>query len=227
MYMFAIKSCVQKVRACTRRTAGVLGKLFAEFHCGSLRGVTFSTWRKSPKTRTGRGCFDSPSPCEPSPATTEVGLRSPFWNPLRVVQCLPLPMDFLAKINLAQKRRWFVDSLPSLGGNQRGTAHGSSLAVQGWGFKRGGEIAIPDPFVILCILSVHTESMPAERPAVGHRERAISKTPQCPSTARLPYLPHQNHKTCFRAKQKQVCCFHFTGFISSIFSIVNTVRKRE
>ena len=36
--MFATNSCVQKVRACTRRTAGVLGKLFAEFHCGSLRG---------------------------------------------------------------------------------------------------------------------------------------------------------------------------------------------
>ena len=50
----------------------------------------------------------------------------------------------------------------------KGTAHGSSLAVQGWGFKRGGENAIPAPFVILCILSVHTESMPAERPAVVH-----------------------------------------------------------
>ena len=103
MYMFAIKSCVQKVRACTRRTAGVLGMLFAEFHCGSLRGVTFSTWRKSPKTRTGRGCFDSPSPCEPSPATTEVGLRSPFWNPLRLVQCLTLPTDFFAKNKLGTK----------------------------------------------------------------------------------------------------------------------------
>ena len=76
---------------------------------------------------------------EPSPATTEVGSRSPFWNPLRVVQCLPLPMNFLAKIDLAQKRLWFAEALPSLGGNQRGTAHGSSLAVQGWGFKRGGD----------------------------------------------------------------------------------------
>ena len=103
MYMFAINSCVQKVRACTRRTAGVLGKLFAEFHCRSLRGVTFCANRKSPKSRTGRGCFDSPSPCEPSPATTEVGLRSPFWNPLRLVQCLTLPTDFFAKNKLGTK----------------------------------------------------------------------------------------------------------------------------
>ena len=109
---------------------------------------------------------------EPSPATTEGGSRSPFWNPLRVVQCLPLPMNFLAKIDLAQKRLWFVEALPSLGGNQRGTAHGSSLAVQGWGFKRGGENAIPAPFVILCILSVHTESMPAER--VGSESMQIA-----------------------------------------------------
>ena len=103
MYMFAIRSCVQKVRACTRRTAGFLGMLFAEFHCGSLRGVTFCANRKSPKSRTGRGCFDSPSPCEPSPATTEVGLRSPFWHPLRLVQCLTLPAAIFAKTNLVQK----------------------------------------------------------------------------------------------------------------------------
>ena len=183
--MFAIKSCVQKVRACTRRTAGVLGKLFAVFHCGSLRGVTFCANRKSPKSRTGRGCFDSPSPCEPSPATTEVGLRSPFWNPLRVVQCLPLPMNFLAKIDLAQKRLWFAEALPSLGGIQRGTAHGSSLAVQGWGFKRGGEIAIPAPFVTLCILSVHTESMPAERVGSWSPRKSHIKNAAMPSPRRV------------------------------------------
>ena len=40
---------------------------------------------------------------EPSLATTEVGLRSPFWNPLRMVQCLTLPTDFFAKINLVKK----------------------------------------------------------------------------------------------------------------------------
>lgn len=91
-------------------------RFFAVSHCRSLRGVTFSTWRKSPKTRTGRGCFDSPSPCEPSPATTEVGLRSPFWNPLRLVQCLTLPTDFFAKINLVKKRRWLAEALPSLEG---------------------------------------------------------------------------------------------------------------
>lgn len=119
-------------------------RFFAVSHCGMLRRVTFCANRKSPKSRTGRGCFDSPSPCEPSPATTEVGLRSPFWNPLRLVQCLTLPTDFFAKINLTQKRRLIAEALPSLGGIQRGTAHGS-------------------PFVILCILSVHTESMPAER----------------------------------------------------------------
>ena len=101
--MFAIKSCVQKVRACTRRTAGVLGKLFAEFHCGSLRGVTFCANRKSPKSRTGRGCFDSPSPCEPSPATTEVGLRSPFWNPLGVGAVFDVAAYFSAKISRASK----------------------------------------------------------------------------------------------------------------------------
>ena len=60
------------------RTAGCsaerFGQVFAETCCRSLRGVTFSTRRKSPKTRTGRGCFDSPSPCQPSPATTKVGL---------------------------------------------------------------------------------------------------------------------------------------------------------
>ena len=40
---------------------------------------------------------------EPSPATTEVGLRSPFWNPLRLVQCLTLPTDFFAKNELGTK----------------------------------------------------------------------------------------------------------------------------
>ena len=165
--------------------------LFAVSHCRLLRWVTFSTRRKSPKTRTGRGCFDSPSPCEPSPATTEVGLRSPFWNPLRLVLCLTLPIDFLAKIDLAQKRRWFVEALPSHGGNQRGTAHGSSLAVQGWGFKRGGENAIPAPFVILCILSVHTESMPAERVGIAilrkglHRTRAPRAAPPQRSSVKI------------------------------------------
>ena len=128
----------------------------------ALRGVTFCANRKSPKSRTGRGCFDSPSPCEPSPATTEVGLRSPFWNPLGMVQCLALPTAFSAKISRALKMAQVSRSFAALGGNQRGTAHGSSLAVQGWGFKRGGENAIPAPFVILCILSVHTESMPTE-----------------------------------------------------------------
>ncbi len=137
-------------------------RFFAVSHCRSLRGVTFSTWRKSPKTRTGRRCFDSPSPCEPSPATTEVGLRSPFWNPLRLVQCLTLPTDFFAKINLVKKTTLVSRSFAILGRNRRETAHGFSSAVQGWGFKRGGENAIPAPFVILCILSVHTESMPTE-----------------------------------------------------------------
>ena len=99
---------------------------------------------------------------EPSPATTEVGLRSPFWNPLRLVQCLTLPTDFFAKINLVQKTTLVSRSFAILGRNRRETAHGFSSAVQGWGFKRGGENAIPAPFVILCILSVHTESMPTE-----------------------------------------------------------------
>ena len=99
---------------------------------------------------------------EPSPATTEVGSRSPFWNPLRLVQCLTLPTDFFAKINLVQKTTLFSRSFAILGRNRRETAHGFSSAVQGWGFKRGGENAIPAPFVILCILSVHTESMPTE-----------------------------------------------------------------
>ena len=58
-------------------------RFFAVLHCRSLRGHTFCVNRKYAKNHTGRGCFDSPSPCEPSPATTEVGLRSPFWNPLR------------------------------------------------------------------------------------------------------------------------------------------------
>ena len=56
---------------------------FGVTDCRSLRGHTFCVNRKYAKNHTGRGCFDSPSPCEPSPATTEVGLRSPFWNPLR------------------------------------------------------------------------------------------------------------------------------------------------
>ena len=89
-----------------------------------------------------------------------------------MVQCSTLPTDFFEKINLTQKRRLIAEALPSLGGIQRGTAHGSSLVVQGWGFKRGGENAIPAPFVILCILSVHTESMPAER--VGSESMQIA-----------------------------------------------------
>ena len=101
--MFAVKSCVQKVRACTRRTAGVLGMLFAEFHCGSLRGVTFCANGKSPKSRTGRGCFDSPSPCEPSPATTEVGLRSLFWNPPEVGAVFNIAGSYFCKDKFGAK----------------------------------------------------------------------------------------------------------------------------
>ena len=89
------------------RVRGELRELFNEFFavsdCRSLRGVTFSTRRKSPKTRTGRGCFDSPSPCEPSPATTKVGLGPLLIPPREMVQCLALPTDFFAKINLARK----------------------------------------------------------------------------------------------------------------------------
>ena len=77
--------------------------LFGVTNYRSLRGHTFCVNRKYAKNHTGRGCFDSPSPCEPSPATTEVGSRSPFWNPLRVVQCLTLLAAIFAKTNLAQK----------------------------------------------------------------------------------------------------------------------------
>ena len=80
---------------------------------------------------------------EPSPATTEVGLRSPFWNPLRMVQCLTLPTDFFAKINLVQKTTLVSRSFAILGRNRRETAHGFSLPVQGWRFLGGGESGIP------------------------------------------------------------------------------------
>ena len=201
--------------------------LFAVFHCGSLRGVTFSTRRKSPKTRTGRGCFDSPSPCEPSPATTEVGLRSPFWNPLRMVQCLTLPTDFFAKINLVQKttlvsRSFAIPWRESKGNRARFLFGGSRVGIQKGRGKRN-----PRPFCD----SLHTfcSHRKYARGATGSAtlRKTVSQTLQCPVHGAPPYLPHQNHKTCFRAKQKQACCFHFTGFISSIFSIVNTVRKRE
>ena len=98
---------------------------------------------------------------EPSSATTEVGLRSPFWNPLRLVQCLTLPTDFFAKINLVQKRRWLAEALPSLvriSGNRARFLFGGSR----WGIQKGRGKRNPRPFVILCILSVHTESMPTE-----------------------------------------------------------------
>ncbi len=133
----------------TRRGLGIAAfetRFFAVSHCRSLRGVTFSTRRKSPKTRTGRGCFDSPSPCEPSPATTEVGLRSPFWNPLRMVQCLTLPTDFFAKINLVQKttlvsRSFAIPWRESKGNRARFLFGGSRVGIQKGRGKRN-----PRPF---------------------------------------------------------------------------------
>ena len=56
-----------------------------------------------PKSRTGRGCFDSPSPCEPSPATTEVGLRSPFWNPPEVGAVFNIAGSYFCKDKFGAK----------------------------------------------------------------------------------------------------------------------------
>ena len=95
------------------------------------------------------------------------------------------------------------------------------------GFQKGRGKRNPRPFCD----SLHTfcSHRKYARGATGSAtlRKTVSQTLQCPVHGAPPHLPHQNHKTCFRAKQKQVCCFHFTGFISSIFSIVNTVRKRE
>ncbi len=124
----------------------VLDGLFTVSDCRLLRRVTFCANRKSPKSRTGRGCFDSPSPCEPSPATTEVGLRSPFWNPLGLVQCLTLPADFSAKNNLAQKRRWLAEGLPSLEGIQGKPSQWFLLGGSRVGFQKGRGKRNPRPF---------------------------------------------------------------------------------
>ena len=83
---------------------------------------------------------------EPSPATTEVGLRSPFWNPLRMVQCLTLPTDFFAKINLVQKttlvsRSFAIPWRESKGNRARFLFGGSRVGIQKGRGKRN-----PRPF---------------------------------------------------------------------------------
>ena len=192
--MFAIKSCVQKVRACTRRTAGVLGKLFAEFHCGSLRGVTFCANRKSPKSRTGRGFFDSPSPCEPSPATTEVGLRSPFWNPLRLVQWLTLPASIFAKTNLVQKTALDSRSFAILWRESKGNRARFLFGGSRVGFQKGRGNRNPRPFCD----SLHTfcSHRKYARGATGSAtlRKTVSQTLQCPVHGAPPHLPIKNAK---------------------------------
>ena len=110
------------------------------------------------------------------------------------------------------------------------------------GFQRG--IAIP---LWLLRVRVHRERGRSEHPPPvrlfgdflfaqkvtprSDRQLVTAKEPyqkRCIARPRRsPASPNQKQQACFRAKQKQVCYFHFTGFISSIFSIVNTVRKRE
>ncbi len=128
------------------KNAAFLIGFFAATNCRSLRGVTFCANRKSPKSRTGRGCFDSPSPCEPSPATTEVGLRSPFWNPLGMVQCLALPTAFSAKISralkMAQVSRSFAIPWRESKGNRARFLFGGSRV----GFQKGRGKRNPRPF---------------------------------------------------------------------------------
>ena len=97
-------------------------------------------------TKPLRGCRDFLFECEPSPATTEVGLRSPFWNPLRLVQCLTLPASIFAKTNLAQKTALDSRSFAILWRESKGNRARFLLGGSRVGFQKGRGKRNPRPF---------------------------------------------------------------------------------
>ena len=132
---------------------------------------------------------------------------------------------FCTKFIFAKKSVGNVKHCTNLRGFQKGDRNPTSV-VAGEGSQGEGESKHPLPVRVFGdFLHVEKVTPRSDRQLVTAKE-PYQKRRNAQSTAR-PRVSPSKCKTCFRAKQKQVCCFHFTGFISSIFSIVNTVRKRE
>ena len=132
---------------------------------------------------------------------------------------------FCTKFIFAKKSVGNVKHCTNLRGFQKGDRNPTSV-VAGEGSQGEGESKHPLPVRVFGdFLHVEKVTPRSDRQCDTAKNRVSNAA--MPSPRHVPRIPHQKRKTCFRAKQKQACCFHFTGFISSIFSIVNTVRKRE
>jgi len=132
---------------------------------------------------------------------------------------------FCTKFIFAKKSVGNVKHCTNLRGFQKGDRNPTSV-VAGEGSQGEGESKHPLPVRVFGdFLHVEKVTPRSDRQCDTAKNRVSNAA--MPSPRHVPRIPHQKRKTCFRAKQKQVCCFYFTGFISSIFSIVNTVRKRE
>lgn len=132
---------------------------------------------------------------------------------------------FCTKFVFAKIAAGNVKHCTNLRGFQKGDRNPTSV-VAGEGSQGEGESKHPLPVRVFGdFLHVEKVTPRSDRQCDTAKNRVSNAA--IPSPRRAPASPNQKRKTCFRAKQKQACCFHFTGFISSIFSIVNTVRKRE
>ncbi len=125
---------------------------------------------------------------------------------------------FCTKFIFAKKSVGNVKHCTNLRGFQKGDRNPTSV-VAGEGSQGEGESKHPLP------VRLFGDFLSAQKVTLRSNQQSVAAKNQLRTP--IPRISPSKRKTCFRAKQKQVCCFHFTGFISSIFSIVNTVRKRE
>ena len=182
--------------------------------------------RKYAKNHKRGGDCVFPAPFETPPLNRQRGtVRGSPLNPSKRGQSFGYQASFLCQVYFAKKSVGNVKHCTNLRGFQKGDRNPTSV-VAGEGSQGEGESKHPLPVRVFGdFLHVEKVTLRSNQQLVTAKEPYQKRRNTRPR--RAPASPNQKRKTCFRAKQKQVCCFYFTGFISSIFSIVNTVRKRE
>ena len=133
---------------------------------------------------------------------------------------------FFTKFIFAKKSVGNVKHCTILRGFQKGDRNPTSV-VAGEGSQGEGESKHPLPVRVFGDF-LHVEKVTLR----SNQQLVTAKEPyqKCRNTSprRVSRIsPTKIIKPASAQNRSRSCCFHFTGFISSIFSIVNTVRKRE
>ena len=132
---------------------------------------------------------------------------------------------FCTKFIFAKKSVGNVKHCTNLRGFQKGDRNPTSV-VAGEGSQGEGESKHPLPVRVFGdFLHVEKVTPRSDRQCDTAKNRVSNAA--IPIRGAPPHLPFKNAKPASAQNRSRSCCFHFTGFISSIFSIVNTVRKRE